>query len=56
MENKKIGLALAVVLIAIGVSFALHGVGPRLGVLAVGLVAFVYAIRANRRIKKGVRR
>ena len=56
MKNRKIGLALIVTLVAIVVSFALHGVGPRLGVLAVGVVAFGYAFRANRRNKKGAPR
>jgi hypothetical protein len=55
-NNRKIGIALAVTLVAIGVSFVLHGTGPRLGVDAVGVVAFAYAWRLNRRAKKGARR
>ena len=55
-SNRKIGIALAVTLVAIGVSFALHSKGLRLGAVAVGLVAFIYAWRTNRLAKKGARR
>ena len=56
-DNKKIGIALGVTLVAIVVgTFVLHGKGLRLGVDAVGAVAFIYAWRTNRLAKKAGRR
>ena len=55
-SNRKIGIALAVTLVTIAVSFVLSGKGLRLGVDGVGAIAFVYAWRTNRLAKKGARR
>jgi len=56
-SNRKVGIALAVTLIAIVIgTFVLQGKGLRLGVDGVGAVAFIYAWRTNRLAKKGAKR
>ena len=55
-NNRKVGIALGVTLVAIAVSFVLQGKGLRLGVDGVGALAFIYAWRTNRLAKKGARR